>query len=53
MRGFIRKLDAEKQIPAAAAAELLQLTPASYVGHAPAFAREVRGHLAGMGIQLA
>ena len=42
MRSFVRKLEAEKQIPKDAAEALLQLTPASYVGLAPKLARGVR-----------
>jgi adenylosuccinate lyase len=52
IRAFIQRLAEEKQLPAEAAAELLQLTPANSIGMAPALARGVRAELKGMGIQL-
>ena len=42
---FIRGLESSGQVPASAAAALRDLTPANYVGIAPALARGVRGHL--------
>jgi hypothetical protein len=48
MRAFVRKLEVEKQVPPSAAAALLQLTPATYVGHAPQLARDVRGAINAM-----
>lgn len=52
IRAFITRLEKEKQLPAEAAAALLALTPASYVGLAPELARGVRGELAAMGVVL-
>lgn len=52
IRAFISRLEKEKQLPADAAAALLQLTPASYVGLAPELARGVRAELSAMGVVL-
>ncbi len=52
IRAFIQRLQAEGQLPAEAAAQLMALTPAGYIGHAPALARGVRAELAAMGLKL-
>ena len=52
IHAFIAKLEAEKQVPAEAAAELRALTPSNYVGHAPALARGVRQAVRDLGLAI-
>jgi adenylosuccinate lyase len=52
IHAFIAKLEAEGQVPEAAAEALRRLTPSTYVGHAPALARGVRKVVKDMGVDV-
>ena len=52
IRAFISRLEREKQLPPDAAAALMQLSPATYIGLAPELARGVRADLKAMGVEL-